>query len=145
MSAARSTGSNVRRVSSGRFSASAWARRCSQQLGAQVAPHHEGRVEVGYYPIRPTAAGHALSSDWPARVYHWHGEGFQLPHGATLLAKGDDFPVRMPISTVDAFGFQFHPDVTYAHDAWLDHAPVRPHGSAGHSRVTCTSKSRSGA
>src|SRR5512141_2476098 len=26
------------------------------QLGAQVAPHREGRVEVGYYPIRPTAA-----------------------------------------------------------------------------------------
>jgi len=47
------------------------AQMLAKQLGAQVAPHHEGRVEVGYYPIRPTADGHA-------------------------------------------FGFQFHPDVTYA-------------------------------
>ena len=34
------------------------AQMLAKQLGAQVAPHHEGRVEVGYYPIRPTAAGH---------------------------------------------------------------------------------------
>src|SRR5207249_10879131 len=55
------------------------AQMLAKQLGAQVAPHHEGRVEVGYYPIRPTEAGHALCPDWPERVYHWHGEGFQLP------------------------------------------------------------------
>ena len=30
------------------------AQMLAKQLGAQVAPHHEGRVEVGYYPIRPT-------------------------------------------------------------------------------------------
>src|SRR3954452_19827790 len=63
----------------------------AKQLGAKVPPHHEGRVEVGYYPIRPTEAGHALSADWPERVYHWHGEGFELPYGASLLAEGDDF------------------------------------------------------
>src|SRR6201991_4768466 len=56
------------------------AQMLARQLGATVAPHREGRVEVGYYPIRPTAAGHALSTEWPERVYHWHGEGFQLPH-----------------------------------------------------------------
>ena len=70
------------------------AQMLAKQLGAQVAPHHEGRVEVGYYPIRPTAAGHALCPDWPEHVYHWHGEGFQLPRGAKLLAEGDDFPVQ---------------------------------------------------
>jgi len=89
------------------------AQMLAKQLGAQVAPHHEGRVEVGYYPIRPTAAGHALCSDWPERVYHWHGEGFQLPHGAKLLAEGDDFPVQA-YQHGHAFGLQFHPDVTYA-------------------------------
>jgi len=82
-------------------------------LGAQVAPHPEGRVEVGYYPIRPTAAGHALCADWPEQVYHWHGEGFHLPAGAELLAEGDDFPVQA-FQSGHAFGFQFHPDVTYA-------------------------------
>jgi len=89
------------------------AQMLAKQLGAQVAPHHEGRVEVGYYPIRPTEAGHALCPDWPERVYHWHGEGFELPRGAKLLAEGDDFPVQA-YQHGPAFGFQFHPDVTYA-------------------------------
>ena len=30
-----------------------------------------------------------------------------------LLAEGDDFPVQA-FQSGDAFGFQFHPDVTYA-------------------------------
>jgi GMP synthase (glutamine-hydrolysing) len=101
------------------------AQMLAKQLGAAVAPHHEGRVEVGYYPIRPTAAGHALCPDWPERVYHWHGEGFQLPGGAELLAEGDDFPVQA-FQSCHAFGFQFHPD-----DASLDHARMRAHGFAG--------------
>jgi GMP synthase (glutamine-hydrolysing) len=89
------------------------AQMLARQLGARVAPHPEGRAEIGYYPIRPTAAGRAICPDWPAQVYHWHGEGFDLPVGAALLAEGDDFPVQA-FQFADAFGFQFHPDVTYA-------------------------------
>ena len=89
------------------------AQMLARQLGARVAPHPQGRTEIGYYPIRPTAAGHALCPDWPERVYHWHREGFELPHGAELLAEGDDFPVQA-FQAGHAFGFQFHPDVTYA-------------------------------
>lgn len=89
------------------------AQMLARQLGARVAPHPQGRVEVGYYPVRPTEAGRALCPDWPARVYHWHGEGFQLPTGADLLAAGDDFPVQA-FRLGNAFGLQFHPDVTYA-------------------------------
>src|SRR6201988_3777335 len=33
------------------------AQMLAKQLGAQVAPHPEGRVEVGYYPIRPPPGG----------------------------------------------------------------------------------------
>jgi GMP synthase (glutamine-hydrolysing) len=89
------------------------AQMLAKQLGAKVAPHPEGRTEIGYYPIRPTAAGHALCPNWPDRVYHWHREGFALAHGTELLAEGDDFPVQA-FQTGHAFGFQFHPDVTYA-------------------------------
>ena len=38
---------------------------------------------------------------------------FELPAGAELLAEGDDFPVQA-FQSGHAFGFQFHPDVTYA-------------------------------
>jgi GMP synthase (glutamine-hydrolysing) len=110
------------------------AQMLAKQLGAQVAPHHEGRVEVGYYPIRPTAAGHALCPDWPERVYHWHGEGFHLPGGAELLAEGDDFPVQA-FQSGHAFGFQFHPDVTYAMmHRWTTRGCVRMDQPGAHPR-----------
>src|SRR4029077_3171729 len=60
------------------------AQMLARQLGARVAPHAQGREEIGYYPIRPTAAGTKLCPDWPDHVYHWHREGFELPHGAEL-------------------------------------------------------------
>jgi GMP synthase (glutamine-hydrolysing) len=89
------------------------AQMLAMQLGAKVAPHPQGRVQIGYYPIRPTAAGHSVCPGWPAHVYHWHSEGFGLPHGSELLAEGDDFPVQA-MRSGSAFGFQFHPDVTNA-------------------------------
>ena len=89
------------------------AQMLARQLGARVAPHPQGRVEVGYYAIRPTTAGRALCSDWPEHVYHWHREGFDLPHGCELLAEGNDFPVQA-FRSGTCFGVQFHPDVTYA-------------------------------
>src|SRR3984893_12309981 len=70
------------------------AQMLAMHLGARVAPHREGRAEIGYYPIRPTPAGLALSQHWPDQVYHWHREGFELPAGAELLAEGSDFPVQ---------------------------------------------------
>ena len=73
----------------------------------------ENSVGKTLCPIRPTAAGNAVCPSWPDHVYHWHREGFELPHGAELLAEGDDFPVQA-FQSGHAFGFQFHPDVTYA-------------------------------
>jgi GMP synthase (glutamine-hydrolysing) len=89
------------------------AQMLAMQLGARVAPHPEGRAEIGYYPIRPTAAGRKLCPHWPDHVYHWHREGFELPSGADQLAEGGDFPVQA-FQYDNAFGLQFHPDVTYA-------------------------------
>jgi GMP synthase (glutamine-hydrolysing) len=89
------------------------AQMLAMQLGAKVAPHPLGLTQVGYYPIRPTAAGEAVCPNWPDQVYHWHREGFGLPAGCELLAEGDDFPVQA-FRSGNAFGFQFHPDVTTA-------------------------------
>jgi GMP synthase (glutamine-hydrolysing) len=89
------------------------AQMLARKLGARVAPHGQGRVEVGYYAIRPTAAGQRICPRWPDQVYHWHREGFELPHRTELLAEGDDFPVQA-FRSGNCFGLQFHPDVTYA-------------------------------
>jgi GMP synthase (glutamine-hydrolysing) len=85
----------------------------ARHLGARVAPHPEGRAQIGYYPIRVTDAGRAVCPEWPDHVYHWHREGFELPAGTELLAEGSDFPVEA-FRTGNCFGFQFHPDVTTA-------------------------------
>ena len=89
------------------------AQMLAKHLGARVAPHSCGRVEMGYYPIRPTRAGLKVRASWPDEVYHWHREGFGLPAACELLAEGGDFP-NQAIRFGNAFGLQFHPDVTYA-------------------------------
>ncbi|SNY90575.1 GMP synthase (glutamine-hydrolysing) [Cohaesibacter sp. ES.047] len=83
----------------------------SKQLGGQVTAHPKDLVEIGYYPIRPTEAGETLMS-WPKKVYQWHGEGFSLPKEAELLASGDTFHNQAFRYGENAFGLQFHPEVT---------------------------------
>ena len=36
------------------------AQMLAMHLGGRVAPHPQGRVQIGYYPIRPTAAESAV-------------------------------------------------------------------------------------
>ena len=94
-------------------------------FGARVYAHPEGRFEVGYYPIRPTAAGLKICPEWPGRVYQWHKEGFDVPASCELLAEGDDFP-NQAIRYGNAFGVQFHPDITYAMmHRWVTRASAR--------------------
>lgn len=89
------------------------AQMLARHLGAAVAPDPQGRVEVGYYGLTPTEAGQRLA-DWPDRVHHFHREGFELPAGATLLAKGELFPNQAFSYGAAAFGIQFHIELTTA-------------------------------
>jgi GMP synthase (glutamine-hydrolysing) len=91
------------------------AQMLARHLGHPVRPHPEGRVEIGYYPIHPTEQGHRVCAcRFPSQVYQWHGEGFDLPCGATLLARGHDFEAQAFRYGETAYGFQFHPEVTLA-------------------------------
>jgi GMP synthase (glutamine-hydrolysing) len=89
------------------------AQMCARHLGGRVFRHPKGCAEIGYYPVRPTAAGLAVVNAWPECVYQWHREGFDLPSGAELLAEGDMFEVQA-IRYGRAFALQFHPEVTHA-------------------------------
>ena len=85
----------------------------TRALGASVWLHPSKRVEAGFYPIWATVQGEAL---FPKRfhVYQWHQEGCALPDGATLLARGEDFPVQAFRYGESAYGLQFHPEMTFA-------------------------------
>jgi GMP synthase (glutamine-hydrolysing) len=62
---------------------------------------------------RGSGAGRALT-DWPEIVYQWHREGFELPGGATLLARGDLFENQAFSYGPAAIGLQFHSELSYA-------------------------------
>ena len=80
-------------------------------LGARVDPHPEAFYEIGYVPIE-TAAGADGFLDGVSHVYHWHHEGFTVPAGAELLATGPVFPNQAYRYGRNAYGLQFHPEVT---------------------------------
>jgi len=58
-------------------------------LGGQVSRGQH--KEIGWFPVTaaPDAAGHPLGDIFrkPSDVFHWHGETFSLPDGATWLAS----------------------------------------------------------
>lgn len=85
----------------------------ARALGAKVCEHHEGYREIGYYLLTPTEVGSPLFTE-PMQAYQWHREGFDLPTGATLLAQGELFPNQACRVGKNAYGIQFHPEVTEA-------------------------------
>jgi len=89
------------------------AQMMAKHFGERVCFHPEGKAEVGYYPVRPTAAGRAICDFWPEQMYQWHREGFDLPRGTELLAEGDIFK-NQAFRAGTGFAIQFHPEVTHA-------------------------------
>ena len=85
----------------------------AQALGAQVYPNR--KEEIGWFPVRLTldAERSRLFSGLPARmtVLHWHGETFDLPNGAILLAESKS--CRNQAFELDGrvLGLQFHLEV----------------------------------
>ncbi len=87
------------------------AQMLTRHLGSAVAPHRDGRVEIGYCRVEPTRLGSAIGA-WPEKFYHWHREGFGIPAGGECLATGADFP-NQAYRFGSAYGVQFHPEITY--------------------------------
>tara|TARA_R110002110_G_scaffold30654_2_gene108410 strand:- start:177 stop:893 length:717 start_codon:yes stop_codon:yes gene_type:complete len=87
------------------------AQMLARVLGGRVWPHPEGRVEIGYAPIRPTQAGREFF-EGPMKMFQWHRDGFDLPRCVELLATNEHFPSQAFRYGRKAFGVQFHPEVT---------------------------------
>ncbi len=83
-----------------------------RHLGGAVAANEREFAEIGYYPLQATKAGRALM-EWPDHVYQWHREGFTLPGDAVLLASSEEYPNQAFAYGKNAFGIQFHAELTY--------------------------------
>jgi GMP synthase (glutamine-hydrolysing) len=82
-------------------------------LGGRV---YEGeRPEVGLLPVELTAAaaGDPVFGDAPAvfPTLQWHGDTFDLPDGAALLARSPAYP-HQAFRVGRSYGLQFHVEVT---------------------------------
>jgi len=84
-----------------------------RHLGGIVAAHEDGLTEIGWYPIEPTTLGARLMH-WPSMVYQFHREGFDLPAGAERLATGPTYPNQAFRYGENAWGIQFHAELTRA-------------------------------
>jgi GMP synthase-like glutamine amidotransferase len=88
-------------------------------LGAQLIAAVSGaRVyrnpvkEIGFWPVKWADPAFAEASAGEQVVFHWHGETFDLPDGAKLLASSEAC-VNQAFSLGDrVLGIQFHPEVT---------------------------------
>lgn len=80
-------------------------------LGAKLGPLPGEPHEFGYYPIYATEQGHKYLPE-VMHVTESHFHGFDLPHGAELLATGDMVPHQAFKYGELTFSFQFHAEVT---------------------------------
>ena len=85
----------------------------ARALGAKVYPNGGGK-EIGWSPLTLTEAGKAssLAVLESVPVLHWHGDTFDLPEGATLLASTSVTRNQAFRWGASALGLQFHLEAT---------------------------------
>lgn len=89
-------------------------------LGARVYPG--GRKELGWGEVMLTEAGgrSPLSHLAGRPVLHWHGDTFDLPAGAELLASTEVYPNQAFAVGSHALALQFHVEADYRRiEQWL--------------------------
>jgi GMP synthase-like glutamine amidotransferase len=81
-------------------------------MGAKIYRNHV--KEIGWFPIYGTSPNDTPLFSFPPSmtVFHWHGETFDLPKGATLLAKSDGCENQAFQIGKSVIGLQFHLETT---------------------------------
>ena len=83
----------------------------ARAAGGRVAALDSGKIEVGYVPIRATAAGRDFFQP-EMHVYQFHREGMEPPSESVILAEGEVYRTQAFRHGANAWGIQFHPEVT---------------------------------
>ena len=82
----------------------------SSALGARVYQNNE--KEIGWFDISLTPAAQSgnLFSGLPSKmkVFHWHGDTFDLPENAVLLASSDATKNQAYVYNEKVLALQFH-------------------------------------
>jgi len=84
----------------------------AKALGARVYP---GRAkEIGWFPVQRMGGSHPFSDGLPETFtpFHWHGETFDLPRGATPLASSRITEIQAFAVGQHVLGLQFHLEAT---------------------------------
>jgi GMP synthase-like glutamine amidotransferase len=83
-------------------------------LGAEVFPGKE--KEIGWFPVEflPSLGDFRIWQDLPAsrKVFHWHGDTFSIPSGASRIACSRAYPNQGFIYGKHVIALQFHLEVT---------------------------------
>ena len=98
------------------------AQMIARALGAKIYPGKE--KEIGWYDLKLTAAGEQSALRYldakHCSMLHWHGETFDLPVGAALLASTDRYQHQAFSYGKNILALQFHPEITQrAMEKWL--------------------------
>lgn len=95
----------------------------AKALGAEVYPGKQGK-EIGWHSINVNEAGaktplkHLDAKQTP--MMQWHGDTFDLPEGAVLLASSDQYQQQAIGFGKKGLGLQCHPEVTKSNiELWL--------------------------
>jgi GMP synthase-like glutamine amidotransferase len=79
-------------------------------LGSKVYPQAE--KEIGFFPVQfaKEAIQHPFFNHFknPYMVFHWHGDTFNLPAGAALIASSDNCKNQAYLIGNNVLGLQFH-------------------------------------
>jgi len=89
-------------------------------LGARVYPGPQ--KEIGWYAVEVTTPGDDFAAGLPARfmAFHWHGDTFDLPPGATRLFRSDVYENQGFRWGRNVCAIQFHMEINAAMvDEWL--------------------------
>jgi len=103
------------------------AQQLAAALGASVTTGPSPEIGIGQVAL--TAEGRSDPVLGPEgerlAVIHWHGDAFEIPHGAVRLATGERYPNQAFRYGRAAYGLQFHIEVDDAMaEAWAPELPA---------------------